>query len=252
MDVRIEDLMVTLGKKPILQGVNLVVEKRQFTGLLGPNGCGKSTLLKTIYRLVEPQAGTIYLNNQQHQTFSTKQLAKQLAVVSQFNPSNFDFTVFEMVMMGRSPHLKLLEKSSKSDTALVLEMLRNVGLEALQDKPVSLLSGGEQQRVALARALVQQPTLLLLDEPSNHLDLKYQLEILGLIQRLKLNTFAALHDLSLAAHFCDYLYVMKAGEIRYHGTPEQVLTKEIIKEIYEIDCDIIKNEKNGHLLIDYA
>lgn len=251
MNLTVENIEIYQGSKRIIKGIDLNVKKNSFTALLGPNGSGKSTLLKSIYRVLEPKSGTIYLNNLNLKNIPTKIIAQEMSVVSQFQNNSFDFTVKEMVLMGRTPHLKALQKESITDYQLVDEALKKTGLFSFKDRPISQLSGGEKQRVSLARAIVQAPKLMILDEPSNHLDIKYQLEILSVIRQLKINTLVALHDISLAAQFCDYIYFIKAGKIKYQGRPKEVITKEILKDIYEVDCEVYEDPHTHNLLISY-
>ncbi|WP_207942603.1 iron complex transport system ATP-binding protein [Enterococcus sp. DIV2402] len=251
MDLTVENIEVFLGTKKIINGIDLQVANHSFTALLGPNGSGKSTLLKSVYRVLEPKSGTIYLDDLKLKQIPTKEIAQRMSVVSQFQSNSFDFTVKEIVLMGRTPHLRALEKESSLDYQLVDEALEKTGLYDLKDRTISKLSGGEKQRVSLARAIVQNPTLMILDEPSNHLDIKYQLEILRVIKKLGVNALAALHDISLAAQFCDYIYFIKEGEIKYHGSPKEVITKEIIKDIYEVDCEVYEDSKTHNILISY-
>ncbi|GKU83978.1 ABC transporter ATP-binding protein [Niallia sp. NCCP-28] len=251
MDLKIENIEINLGARKIIKGIDLNVLNNSFVALLGPNGSGKSTLLKAAYRVLKPSNGTIYLDQSKLEDIPTKQIAQNMSVVSQFQSNSFDFTVQEVVLMGRTPHLKALEKESGSDYHIVEEALRKTGLLDFKNRKISLLSGGEKQRVALARAIVQSPSLMILDEPSNHLDIKYQLDILHIIKKLGVNVLSALHDISLAAQFCDYIYFIKAGEIVYDGKPEEVITKEILKEIYEVDCEVFKDPRTNHLSISY-
>ena len=180
---------------------------------------------------------------------SIKESAKKMAVVSQHNYYNFDFTVKEVVSMGRSPHKKNLERDNIEDFEIVKESLQKVGMSEFSNRSFSTLSGGEQQRVILARALAQKTPCLILDEPTNHLDIKYQLSLLNIVKSLDLTVISAIHDLNIASMYCDRLFVMKDGQIVASGTPQDILTKELIKEIYEIDVEIIKDSKNQtHIL----
>lgn len=251
MNLTVSDVDIHLGTKKIVSGIDLHVDNHSFVALLGPNGSGKSTLLKSIYRVLEPSSGTIYLNDLNMKHMSAKRIAQHMSVVSQFQHNSFDFTVNEVVLMGRTPHLRALEQEHSSDFQLVDEALQKTGLSDMKHRSISKLSGGEKQRVALARAIVQSPSLMILDEPSNHLDIKYQLEILRIIKNLGINVLAALHDIPLAAQFCDYIYFIKDGEIKYDGTPKEVITKEILKEIYEVDCEIYEDKRTNNLLISY-
>lgn len=251
MNLTLKDLSVSLGEKEIVKKVSLETSDNSFIALLGPNGSGKSTLLRSIYRVLKPSGGIILLDGKESSQLSNKKLAKNMAVVSQFNNLNFDFTVREIVMMGRTPHLNMLQTESSHDNHIVTSALEKVGMKGFGNRSFSSLSGGEKQRIMLARAIAQEPKLLILDEPTNHLDVRYQLQILSIVKELGINTLAALHDLSLASQFCDYLYLLKDGQIDSHGIPEKVLTPETVKRVYEIDCDIQKAPNNNGLLISY-
>ena len=174
-----------------------------------------------------------------------------MAVVAQFNNLNFDCSVLDVVMLGRTPHLKMMEQEKAHDYEIAYDALRKVGMYDKKDRSYLSLSGGEKQRVVLARAITQQPTLLLLDEPTNHLDIKYQLEILRIVKELNINVLAVLHDIQLACRFSDYIYLVRDGRIRHQGTPEQAITKETMKEIYDVDCEVL-NQGNNHILIQYT
>lgn len=250
MDLSCNDIDYSIEDKRILNSVNLNLANNEFHTILGPNGCGKSTLLKNIYKILKPDSGVIYLNLKDLKEIKSKELAKKMAVVAQFNNLNFDLSVREIVLLGRTPHLRLMEKESTNDYEIVDDALRVVGMYDKKDRSYLSLSGGEKQRVVLARAIAQKPSLLLLDEPTNHLDIKYQLEILKIVKKLNINVLAVLHDISLASKFSDYMYLMKDGEIKFQGAPNEVITKESIKEIYDVDCDILKIE-NKTILINY-
>ncbi|MGN0288544.1 MAG: ABC transporter ATP-binding protein [Lachnospiraceae bacterium] len=251
MKLRVEELSVTISNKRIIENISLSVDRYPFVGLLGPNGSGKSTLLRSIYRVLKPSGGRIYFGETPSQDIGNKELFKKVAVVGQFNTMNFDFSVMEMVMMGRIPHLGMLQAESERDYRIGEEALEKVGMREHRHRKYSSLSGGEKQRVILARAIVQEPRLLILDEPTNHLDVYYQLQLLSIIKELKIHTIAALHDLSLASQFCDYFYIMKKGNICYQGTPEQVLTKKMVKDVYGLECEIFKAGGKSSYMIHY-
>ena len=177
MDVKCKDIHYSIGEKKILNGVSLEIEGGQFQTILGPNGSGKSTLLKTIYRQLQPDSGQIFLDGKSLDQVSLKDTAKEMAVVTQFNTLQFDCTVEEIVMLGRTPHLSFLQKESERDYVLVQDALDKVGMSEKKARYYSSLSGGEKQRVILARALAQEPKLLLLDEPTNHLDVDAKEEL---------------------------------------------------------------------------
>ncbi|TWH57135.1 iron complex transport system ATP-binding protein [Desulfitobacterium sp. LBE] len=251
MNLEVKHISTTLARKEIVKDVSLQVEKGRFVGLIGPNGSGKSTLLKTLYKALPAQGGTVFLDECDVLGSSPKAVAKHMAVVGQFNELDFDFTVREMVMMGRTPHKALLEADTKEDFVIVDAALRQVDLHSYGERNYSSLSGGEKQRVILARAVAQQPEFLILDEPTNHLDIRYQLQILSIVKKLGIGVLAALHDLTLAADYCDYLYVLDRGSVVAHGEPPAVLTKELIEEIYGVRCETYPNPVTGKFAVAY-
>lgn len=242
MNIKSENINVTLEKNNILKGINIEVDNKEVVGIIGPNGSGKSTLLKCIYRVLKPNDGAILLDNVDIKEMSVKESSKRLAVLSQHNNYNFDFTVKDIVLIGRSPHKKFMERDNEEDYDIVNEALKKVDMFEFKDRSFQSLSGGEQQRVILARALAQQPKCLILDEPTNHLDIKYQLQLMRIVKGLGIEVIAAIHDLNIAAMYCDKIYVLKDGEIIKYGKPKDVLTKEIIKDVYEVDAEVIVNE----------
>ena len=249
MNICATDIKMEIGNNQILKGVSIDSKNREFIGIIGPNGSGKSTLLKCIYRILKPNNGCIMLGEEDISKMSVKESAKKLAVVAQHNYYNFDFSVGEVVLMGRSPHKKSLEPDNSEDYDIVNESLEKVGMLGFKNRSFSTLSGGEQQRVILARALAQQTPCLILDEPTNHLDIKYQLSLLNIVKSLNLTIISAIHDLNIASMYCDRLFVMKNGRIVGMGTPQEVLTKEFIKEIYDIDVEIVYDSKGDmHIL----
>lgn len=251
MNIKTENINVTLEKNNILKGINIEVDNKEFVGIIGPNGSGKSTLLKCIYRILKPSEGVIKLDGIDMKNISIKESSKKLSVLSQHNNYNFDFTVKEIVLMGRAPYKKFMERDNKEDYDIVNDALEKVDMLEFKDRSFQSLSGGEQQRVILARALAQKPKCLILDEPTNHLDIKYQLSLLNIVKSLNLTIISAIHDLNIASMYCDRLFVMKNGRIVGMGTPQEVLTKEFIKEIYDIDVEIVYDSK-GDLHILYS
>lgn len=247
MNIKAENINITLEKNNILKGVNIEVDNKEVVGIIGPNGSGKSTLLKCIYRVLKPNDGAILLDNVDIKDMSVKESSKRLAVLSQHNNYNFDFTVKDIVLMGRSPHKKFMERDNKEDYDIVNEALKKVDMFEFKDRSFQSLSGGEQQRVILARALAQQPQCLILDEPTNHLDIKYQLQLMRIVKGLGIEVIAAIHDLNIAAMYCDKIYVLKEGEIIKNGKPKDVLTQELIKDVYEVDAEVIVNEDRVHI-----
>ena len=251
MDLTLRNINVELGRKSIVEDVSLDVKKGDFVGIIGPNGSGKSTLLRTIYRVTKPSSGSIFLAGEDLKKIKISESAKKIGVVGQFNTMNFDFTVFELVMMGRTPHKNSLGTDTPRDYEITLEALQKVGMENYANRSFSTLSGGEKQRIILARALAQQPQLLILDEPTNHLDIKYQLQLLSIVKSLGIGVLAALHDLSLAAMYCNKLYVLKDGKVVASGPPNDILTSKLVRDVYEIDCVIKEDPHTGYLGITY-
>lgn len=249
MEVSAENITLSYGVNQILKGISMVSHKNEFVGIIGPNGSGKSTLLKCIYRVLKPCSGAVYLGKNELYSMSVKDSAKQMAVVAQHNYYNFEFSVWEVVLMGRSPHKKTMERDNKKDYSIVKEALRKVGMEQFADRSFSTLSGGEQQRVILARALAQQTPCLIMDEPTNHLDITHQLQLLKIIKELEVTVISAIHDLNIAATFCDKLYILKDGKIVAYGTPKEVLTPQQLKDIYCVEAEIVYDAKgNIHIL----
>lgn len=248
MEIMANGIQTVLGNAEILKGVDLSIQNREFVGVIGPNGSGKSTFLKCLYRVLKPQNGAIYLDGKELQKYSVKESARKMAVVAQHNYYNFEFSVQDVVLMGRSPHKKALERDNAEDFRIVEESLKKVGMEAFAKRSFSTLSGGEQQRVILARALAQKTPCLVLDEPTNHLDIKYQLQLMDIVKHLDLTVISAIHDLNIAAMYCDRLYVIHQGKIAASGTPKEVLTPERIKQIYEVDAEVTQ-DASGQLHI---
>lgn len=249
MNIKAENINITLEKNNILKDINIEVDNKEVVGIIGPNGSGKSTFLKCIYRVLKPSDGAILLDKVDIKDMTVKESSKRLAVLSQHNNYNFDFTVKDIVLMGRSPHKRFMERDNKEDYAIVNDALKKVEMLEFKDRCFQSLSGGEQQRVILARALAQQPQCLILDEPTNHLDIKYQLQLMRIVKNLNIEVIAAIHDLNIAAMYCDKIYVLKDGEIIKYGNPKEVLTKEFIKEVYEVDAEVILN--NERIYISY-
>lgn len=252
MELTAKNLQVRRGKKDIIRDISVFVKNRQFVGLIGPNGCGKSTLLKSIYKSLTPQGGSVFLDDLDVLNSPEKKVSQHLGVVGQFNEMSFDLTVEQIVLLGRTPHKKLLEPDRADDYRIVEEALRRTRLLDYRTRSYLSLSGGEKQRVILARTIAQQPQLMILDEPTNHLDIRYQFEILSCVKQLGISVLAALHDLELAVMYCDYLYAIKDGGIYAHGTPEEVLTPQTIEALYQIKCQTYINPVTHHLGFAYG
>ena len=238
MRIEASDIKAALGGNQILKGVGIEADTGDFVGIIGPNGSGKSTLLKCIYRTLKPDSGAVLLDGERLLSMSYRQSAKSIAVLAQHNYYNFEFSVRDVVLMGRSPHKKAMERDNAEDYRIVDEALETVGMLHFRDRSFQTLSGGEQQRVILARALAQQTPCLILDEPTNHLDIKYQLQLLDIVKGLNRTVISAIHDLNIAAMYCTWLVVMKDGQVITQGTPRQVLTPELIREVYEVEATV--------------
>ena len=190
----------------------------------------------------------MYLNGRDLAEENRRESAKKIGVVAQHNDKGFDFTVLDMVLLGRSPHKKPLERDTQQDYAIAKEALREVGLEELAHRSMATLSGGERQRVILARALAQQTPCLILDEPTNHLDVQYQLQLMELVKGLSRTVVAALHDLNLAAMYCQKLYLLEEGRVVAQGTPEEVLTPARIGAVYGVGAEVV-SASDGHIRV---
>ena len=250
MIVDVSALNVVLGGNHILNDITLDTSQNRFIGVIGPNGSGKSTLLKCIYRVLHPTSGEVRLDEKPLSSIPIRESAKLVSVVAQHNYYNFEFSVEEVVLMGRAPYKRALERDNAEDYRIVKESLAEVGMTDFAQRDFSTLSGGEQQRVILARALAQQTPCLILDEPTNHLDIKYQLQLLDIVKSLNRTILSAIHDLNIAAMYCDWLYVMKAGRIVAQGSPGDILTSELIRDVYEVEAEVFCDKK-GILRILY-
>lgn len=251
MEIITKAVEMFLGNKQILKDIDFNLNNKEFLGIIGPNGSGKSTFLKCVYRVLKPTGGEIYFDGKSLDEMSYRESALRLAVVAQHNFYSFDFSVLDVVLMGRSPHKKILERDNLRDFEIAKSALKVVGMEAFEKRNFSTLSGGEQQRVILARALTQETECLVLDEPTNHLDIKYQLQIMDIVKGLNVTVVAAIHDLNIAAMYCDRLIAVKGGKIVANGTPQEVLTEQFIYDMYEVRTEVNYNEENGRMNIIY-
>ncbi len=242
-------LTVGYNGKPVLSGVDLTVARGQFVGIVGPNGCGKSTLVRALSRVLHPISGQVLLDGVDIYEMGTREMARRLAVVSQENPVAFDFPVREVVLMGRSPHLSRFATEGPRDYAIAEEAMALTHTLVFADRPITSLSGGERQRCMIARALAQQPNVLLLDEPTSHLDINHQIEILDLAKRLTtqrgLATAVVLHDLNLASQYCDHLVLVAQGCVLAEGRPAEVVTEARIRTAYGTDVQVRLHPSTG-------
>jgi iron complex transport system ATP-binding protein len=237
MDVNATAIEVSLDSTPIVKGVTLVVRSGEIAGIVGPNGSGKSTLLRTLYRHLRPRAGDIVVGEDDLWKLTAKAAARRVAAVPQERPTEFDFTVWEMVEMGCIPNAGVFSSRSADTRDAVRHAMEQVGIGSLADRSFATLSGGERQRVLVARALVQATPIVVLDEPTNHLDIRHQLELLELIRALEVTTLMAIHDLNLAAAYCDSVHVMQDGVLVASGATHDVITPELVSGVFGVDCD---------------
>lgn len=250
MNIQTDNIQVSFGSKPILQDISLAIQDKEFVGIIGPNGSGKSTFLKCLYRVLQPSGGKIFFDGTELSSLSHRDTALKMAVVAQHSTVNFDFSVLEMVLMGRSPYKGLLDRDQLDDYEIARHALAQVGLSDFESRNFNTLSGGEQQRVILARALAQRTECLVLDEPTNHLDIKYQLELMTIVKRLDATVVSAIHDLNLAAIYCDRIIALKDGHIVCSGTPQDVLSSDTIRHIYGVSA-MVQTLPDGRLNIIY-
>ena len=251
MKITTQQLHAVLGNTEILRGIDFEANKGELVGIIGPNGSGKSTLLRCLYRVLTPSEGAVFLDGKELSSYRVKESAQKLAVVAQHNYYNFEFSVRDVVMMGRAPHKRALDRDTAEDYQIMRQSLKAVGMQEFEERSFSTLSGGEQQRIILARALAQQTPCLILDEPTNHLDIKYQLWLMDIVKNLDCTVISAVHDLNIAAMYCDRLYAMKQGKVIAQGTPHELLTPDLIRELYEVDAEVSIDGK-GQLRIFYC
>lgn len=245
--VEIKKLSFKIDKITILKNIDLNIKKGRFIGIIGENGCGKSTLLKNIYKVYKSKNKTIFLDGMDLNSYTPKKLSKKIAVLSQEQKIMFDFRVDEIVEMGMYNKTTLFGRNNFDKE--IDEALEKVGIKRLRDARFLTLSGGEMQRVLIARAIAQESDILLLDEPTNHLDVRYQYQIMDIVKKLNKTVIAVIHDINIASRYCDYIYAMKNGQIIYQGTVEEIFNSKIIKDVFEIDVEVISHPKNNRPVI---
>lgn len=250
--LEVENLVCGYQSGFFLKGINFPVKEGELVGIIGPNGSGKSTLLRAISRILKPQEGRILLQGKDISLAGFRELAQEIAVLSQDSGTmSLNLPIKDYVLLGRIPYLRKFQiLETRTDELIAEEMMSSTGVLPLATRNVNELSGGERQRAAIARALAQEPRLLLLDEPVTHLDIKHQIEILDLVKRLNkgkhLTVLMVLHDLNLASEYCDRLLLLKEGQIFKMGSPGEVLTYEIIEEVYKTLVVVSANPVSSH------
>ncbi len=244
----LDDVAFSFGDAPVLEGVSLGVQPGSFLGLVGPNGSGKTTLLRLAAGLLKPTRGTVRLGGLPMSSMGRGEVARKLALLPQSPNLPPSFTAWELVLMGRTPFLGFLARESAADRAIVDRAMEMARCSHLADRRVEDLSGGERQRVIMARALAQQPEVLLLDEPTTHMDLEHQIAVTELVVEMVRGGLAALgvfHDLNLAACYCTHLAVLHQGRLAAVGTPEEVLTPELLSEVFRVELCLTRHPEGG-------
>ncbi|MEV0117615.1 ABC transporter ATP-binding protein [Streptomyces sp. NPDC050844] len=248
----LDGLSVTIDGKRLVRDLSLDVAAGRIVGLVGPNGSGKSTALKCVYRALRPSSGVVRVGDDDLSRLPLRHSARIVAAMAQDSAVDLDFTVEEVVALGRAPHLRGNQALSGRELELCARTMDRLDLTRLARRGVLTLSGGERQRVLLARALVQEPQILVLDEPTNHLDVRHQIELLSLLRGSGLTVLVVLHDLNLAAAACDRIGVLSQGELVATGTPEEVLTTELIDEVFGVKATVVSHPLTGDPQLLYA
>lgn len=249
--LRVEGVSVEIAGRRIVDQISLTAHSN-VVGLVGPNGSGKTTLLRTIYRMLRPAGGQVLANGRDIWSISTRDAARITAAVVQDGPADLELTVEDCVTTGRLPHDRLIAADRVGDRAIVERAMDVAGVSEFAGREVSTLSGGERQRVQLARALAQEPQILVLDEPTNHLDIRHQLQLLALVKSLAVTTLVTLHDLNLAAGYCDHIVMLAEGRVVGSGTPEEVFTPKRLHSVFGVRASTLINPLTGRLQLVYA
>ena len=240
-------------KEKIIDDISFKIKEGQFVSLIGPNGSGKSTITKLLNHLYPPWQGRILIDNEDINSFSKKELARKISLVPQNTLIEYEFTVEDIVLMGRYPYKKRFERYNEEDYEIAYHALKATNTFHIKDKIITEISGGERQRVIIAKALAQETPIILLDEPTAHLDINHQMEILNLLRRLnkekKTTIIIAIHDINLASRFSDEIIILSMGKIIDNGIPENVITKENMEKVYSVKVAIDKNKHTNSLSI---
>ncbi len=248
-NIKIDSLNWSYGQKKILEKLCLDTDGKKITVIAGPNGSGKTTLLKCMMKILNPGKNTVFIDDTDIKDLPFKDLAKITAHVPQHNQTNFNYSVEDIVMMGRYPHLKRFQQFTNNDYKIVEEAMEATGIIQYRNNSINELSGGEAQRVIISRALAQKPKILFMDEPTTHLDLLHQIEIMNLVKKLSLemdiSIIIILHDLNYAFQYSDNLILLDNGKIVGSGIPDSVLTEKVIQEVYQVKVNIIETKPGG-------
>lgn len=252
------DLSWKIKNQTILKSISFDITSGSFVGLIGANGAGKSSLLRCLYRYLKATHGDVFLRQSNHEkkniwSLSAQHFAQQVAVVLQETPSQFNVSVDQVVALGLVPHQTLFSGVKKQDKQSIEQALNHVGMSHKRTQSFESLSGGEKQRVLIARAIVQKPKLLIMDEPTSHLDVKYQIQIMTLAKSLGITVLASFHNLNLASAMCDKLLVLKKGQLVAQGIPNEVITSELLADVFDVKAvvSLSNDKKTPHITYEY-
>ncbi|MFD3440353.1 ABC transporter ATP-binding protein [Streptomyces sp. NPDC058685] len=245
MDLTLDGLSVVTDGRSLVRDLSLRVDSGRVVGLVGPNGSGKSTALRCVYRALRPSSGTVRVGDDDLSRLAMRRSAQTVAAMTQDGAVDLDFTVGELVALGRTPHLQGNQALGRRERELCERVMDRLDIRHLAQRAVLTLSGGERQRVLLARALVQEPKILVLDEPTNHLDIRHQVELLSLLRGSGLTVLVVLHDLNLAAAACDRIGVLSDGRLVTAGSPVDVLTPELVDEVFGVEAGVVPHPVTG-------
>lgn len=255
MELEAKKLQIGYGEHIIVKDMDVTIARDKITTIIGPNGSGKSTVLKALTRLIRYQEGNVILDGRDIQEMKPKTLAKKLGVLPQIHSAPSDFRVKELVGYGRMPHQKLLRGKSKEDEEIIRWAMEVTGTWKFRDKSIYEISGGETQRVWIATVLAQKPEIMFLDEPTTYLDISHQLETMNLVKKLNRETgigvVMVLHDLTQALEVSDHVIVIKDGKKYDEGLPEYVITSKMMRDVYDVDCEIMQIAGRRRPLIAY-
>lgn len=245
MELRIEDLTVTVEGRDLVHRLDLTAADGEVVGIVGPNGSGKSTALRCVYRALRPSGGIVRVGGDDLRRLPLRRSAQRVAALTQQGGADFDFTVEEVVALGRAPHKRGEQPLTEAERDLCAQAMAQVDVTHLAQRGILELSGGERQRVLTARAIVQEPRILVLDEPTNHLDIRHQIQLLQYVRRSGLTIVVVLHDLNLAAAVCDRIAVLDDGRLFAVGSPDDVLTAPLIGEVFGVEVVIVRHPITG-------
>ncbi|WP_327677830.1 ABC transporter ATP-binding protein [Streptomyces sp. NBC_00467] len=245
MDLTLDGLSVVTDGRSLVRDLSLRVDSGRVVGLVGPNGSGKSTALRCVYRALRPSTGTVWVGDDDLSRLAMRRSAQTVAAMTQDGAVDLDFTVEELVALGRTPHLQGNQALGRRERELCERAMDRLDIRHLARRGVLTLSGGERQRVLLARALVQEPKILVLDEPTNHLDVRHQVQLLSLLRGSGLTVLIVLHDLNLASAACDRIGVLSEGRLVTAGSPAHVLTPELVDEVFGVEASVVPHPRTG-------